>query len=292
MPTRTTLTAIATVLLAGLATASPAAAAQDARGITVSVSALSRVEAPKRLADETIERAVEAAEPRAVARALRRARARAGRLAEAADLTLTERVAVGYESTPFAFGPFRQENFCRERRARRGRERTIRCRVPAFTASFLTVTFATRETTDAPEPARTITSNGTGRADVDPSEKTSPAIRLAIVESGREADPAAIEDAKAEAAELARSAGIGVGPILSIADPGFAAFGPYGPYGGLGASDVLGPYGFGKFCARVRRFAIRRDPDTGVRRAVPLGRKKRCFVPREAVTTLRVTFAG
>lgn len=257
----------------------------DPRGLTMGGGGLARVTPPRRLSDETIRRTVAAARPTAVSRAVNEARRRAAGLARVAGLTLGDMVAVeAQQSQAERFGPFGEDRFCRRPRRPSARPR---CRVPKFAVALVTVTFATRETDAAPEPDRTVTADGEGRASVEPENRSSRSIRRAILEANAASDAPAFESAREQAATLARSAGFALGTILSIAQQGTGPFGE--PLFEIGA---FGPFGPGDFCGTIRRPIFRRDPQTGRRRVVRRVRERRCFFPRSVTTSLRVTFAS
>ena len=257
----------------------------DPRGITMSGTGLARVTPPGRLSDETIRRAVDEARPTAVSRAINESRDRATAVAQAAGLTLGDVVAVEDQVEGAALiGPFGGDRFCRRPRRRSARPR---CEVPKFVAALVSVTYSTLETDAAPLPERTIAATGSDDADVDPSRRTSRSIRRAILDADIDAIPGAVAAARQEAAALARSTGMLLGPIVSVAPPSTSPFGD--PFFEAG---IFGPFGVGEFCGTITRPVFRRDPQTGRRRVVRRVRQRRCFFPRSITTSLRVTFDG
>lgn len=246
----------------------------DPRGLTLTGIGLARVEAPARLSEQGIARAVASARPAAQSRAVRHARRRARALAATASLELGPLQAVA-DRLPDTerYGPAR---YCYRPRGRR-----LRCRVPAFATASLRVTFATGETSAAAASAQAVVASGTETATVDPRRQTSPSIRAALRRAQLVADPLALAVARGRAAGAARAAGVPLGPLLALAEEPAAAFSP---------DIVSGTFGPGRFCGIIRRVRFRRDPTTGRPRRVRGPRVRRCYVPGVS-SVLRVTFA-
>ena len=113
--------------------------------------------------------------------------------------------------------------------------------------------------------------NGIGEAKPDPENRKSDAsIRKAVDEANAKALPKAIDNARAHAAELAKAAGVTLGPLITIAD------GPNGGYPFYFQQN--GTFGNGHFCGKVRR--PRTVVRNGVRRRVAAkGTHRVCRVP-------------
>jgi hypothetical protein len=285
--------AAAVVVLVGLLAAAPAAVGNgatqqqgdgpDPRGITLSGAGFAPVEAPARPSEESVRRALEAARPVAISRALNHARRRAAGLAQAAGLTLGDVVAVRGDELAALYRAIGREDFCR--RSRSGRPS---CFLPRYAPALLTVTFATRETDAAPDPARSVTAAGEAVAPVEPDDADSSAsIRRALMVASIEGLGPALAQARSEAATAGRPAGIAPGQVLSIVEQS----GDFEVEADAGASIVFGPFGFGEFCGTVTRPVVRRDPDTGrrVRRRV---RRRVCHARSRLPVALRATFAA
>src|SRR4051812_5365636 len=137
--------------------------------------------------------------------------------------------------------------------------------------------------------AAEITALGVGRVDVHPSDRQSnDSIKTAVASARDRSVGFALGDARARAAKIAAEAGMPLGAITAVEEEPAAPPYFFGPFG-AGAQGTFGP---GRYCGHVTRviFAPRRPGDT--RRRVTGRRTVRsCRVPREATTTLSVTFA-
>lgn len=129
----------------------------------------------------------------------------------------------------------------------------------------------------------TVTATGTGQARVSPANRHSNASIAAAYDAARRAAIAgAITDAHRNALAYAKALGLTLGAPESISDASPNA--PYGP------GQFFGPFGPGQFCGTVRQPVFKR---VGNKRKLVRTRKvHRCFVPREAYTTLSVTYAA
>jgi uncharacterized protein YggE len=271
------VTVAALVVLAAPATASAQffpIAEEAGPGITISGTGLAHVEAPSRLTELSIQRAVESANTTASRRAMRDARRRAQGMAEAAGVELGAVTEVGLDDAFPQFGPPRTH--CR--RPRDGSRQ--RCRVPPFTASKATVTFSIAGGAEGSDGV-TVEAYGSAAIPVEPPDRHSNrSITQAVLEARRAAIPAAAAAARRNAGTAARSAGLELGGIVSLAEEQ-----PFYPY------DVtLGTFGPGRFCGVVRRPIVRRDPDTGRFRVVGRTRRRRCNVPRTVTLRLEAVY--
>jgi hypothetical protein len=134
----------------------------------------------------------------------------------------------------------------------------------------------------AQQPAVTLTANGVGQAKPEPKDRKSDAsIRQAVSDANAMALPRAMDSARAQAAELAKAAGVTLGPLVSIAD---------NPGNGYGFFIQNGTFGNGHYCGKVRntKWVMR----NGVRRrVVAKGTHRACRVPSEVYATVSLTFS-
>jgi len=138
----------------------------------------------------------------------------------------------------------------------------------------------------SPAPDRTVSAQGAASVTVvKPGDRTHEApIRAAVEAAEAKALPRAIADARSRAAELARLAGLTLGPIVAISD---APASPYGPF--IGFYSRFGP---DRFCGTVRTTVFRTDKATGRRRRVGTRSRHLCQIPPTVVATVTVTFAA
>lgn len=205
---------------------------------------------------------------RAASRAVGDARRRAEAIAGALGVSLGEVRAVELDT------PFEPRPRCRPD------QNPLRC--ASLEAVSADVTFAIAGSPTSDEGAREL--SGTGRAvgRVDGPLDNSPAIRKGLRQARLAATPDAANMARANAEAAASAAGIGLGPLFSVVEVG-------NPYG---YEPVLGAFGPGRFCARLRRVTVQRDPETGRRRLVRGKRRLRCLRVRSAQVTLEATYLG
>jgi hypothetical protein len=271
-----TTTMLALLLAPGVALGQFFPVGEDAQpGITITGVGLARVAEPPRLSERSIQRAVDAAHITAVDRALRDARRRAAAIAEAADVGVGE---VGDVELLDSSTQFRSATeHCR--RPRGGG--APRCRVPAFSLAASTVTFSIQGGATGSDDARQVAAYGTASVPVEPSNpRGNRSIRKAVFAARRAATPGAAVTARRNVQMAARSAGLTLGPIVSISEPGEPYF--YDP--------ALGSFAPGEFCGIVRRAIFRRDPETGQRRVVRRVPRRRCLFPRPYSLRLEVTY--
>jgi hypothetical protein len=135
---------------------------------------------------------------------------------------------------------------------------------------------------DDPPAVRTVVAQGVALTRVGTVRpKRQRAIARAVVEARLSGFPRAVAAARAEAAGLARAAGVELGPVIGVSradPPGYfyedgGTFGP-GRYCGTYSRAILGP----------------RGPD-GHRHVVRRVRRHSCRVPRDAVASVTVTVA-
>lgn len=202
----------------------------DPRGLTLSGNGLARIEPPRRMGEDAIERAVGAVMPIAERRAMRDARRRAVAVARVAGLTLG-RVGAVRTRVPDAelFGPHRHCHRAGDR------ARGLRCSVPPLATASIQVTFATDETSAVASTGRAIVASGSGSAPVRAQRRTSPAIRAALRRAQRVADPAALATALRNATGAARAAGLRRRALFSLAEE------PRQPFSQAILSGTFGP---------------------------------------------------
>jgi hypothetical protein len=238
-------------------------------GVTVSGGGLARVEAPKRLSDESIDLALDAARPVAVGRAVRDARRRA------ASIARSEGIAIGAVRK----AELRQLFFERGHHCRSARP--TRCEVPAFVGASATVTFEIVGGAEPDDDARTIDAYGSVFVPVEPSEPAQErSIRRALLSARDTATPAAAAKARSQVDAAASAAGSSVGTVVSIAEQ--ASYYP---------DASLGTFGARRYCrvVRHRRF-LGIDRETGrprIKRGPPT---RRCFFPRRLSVSIEATY--
>jgi hypothetical protein len=132
---------------------------------------------------------------------------------------------------------------------------------------------------------RTIVSVGAGQVTVAPQDRTSnDSIAAAVHDAYAAALPKAVSDARDDAAELAKAAGVSLGELLTISNAPIQAF--YGPFFG----PQLGTFGPGKFCGNVRRAIVHTD-QAGRRRVTGFRTRHTCRVPSSVTRQVTLTFA-
>ena len=207
------------------------------------------------------------ARDRTTARAMGDARRRAEAIAATLGVSLGE-LREAEVSTPF------------EPRPECGDRHTRRC--APLDAVTIETTFAIVGGPTDSEGAREIKGTGVGTARSEAARKTSPAIRHSLRAARLAATPRAADAARANAQSAATASGVPLGQLFSIVEPANI----------YGYEPLLGAFGPGQFCGFVRRFVIRRDPETGERRPVRRKRVRRCFTPPSASVRLEATYLG
>jgi hypothetical protein len=135
-------------------------------------------------------------------------------------------------------------------------------------------------------PARTVESQGVASVKVvAPKDRTHEApIRAAVEAAEAKALPRAVSDAREHAGDLAKIAGLTLGPIVSISD---AQTSPYGPFFGF-----YGTFGPDRFCGTIRTSVFKTDKKTGKRKRVGTRTRHTCRVPPTVTSTVTVTFSA
>jgi uncharacterized protein YggE len=131
---------------------------------------------------------------------------------------------------------------------------------------------------------QTITALGSAQAKVHAADRRNNAsIVKAVDRAYKRSVPAAIADARDDAARIAAASGLTLGAIESV-DENVSSSGYYGP------SPFFGAFGPNQYCATIsRRFHTR---DRAGRLHTHTRKQKVCHVPEFAFSTLAVTFAA
>jgi hypothetical protein len=213
----------------------------------------------------------------AVSRAVRDARRRASSIAAAIDVQLGDVDQVELQQ----ISQFGEPRPCREE----GSEKTSRCRPPGLEAAAATVTFAIVGGSDGTASERRVVAPGVAAAAVRPADplRNQP-IKRALLAARRTVTPLAAVVTRRNARIAARSAGLELGPVISIAEA------PPLYYGSIFYDAALGSFGPGRFCGFVKRPIVRRDPETGVPRVVRRVRQRRCVIQRPYTLRLRASY--
>jgi uncharacterized protein YggE len=168
------------------------------------------------------------------------------------------------------------------------RRRALPAALLAATSAALLVAPAATAQAPAPAPARTITAVAAGRVTV-PRDvaKNSAAIGKAVEAARDRAVRLAIANAREEAARIAASSGLTLGPIVSVVEPQPSPFFG-GPVGAAYGTD--GTFGPGRFCGQIRT-PIRRRTASGRLQTVGSRAHFGCRIPPEVSQTISATFA-
>jgi hypothetical protein len=153
---------------------------------------------------------------------------------------------------------------------------------PGIAGAAATVRFAIAGGAAGAEGLREVEAYGSASAPVRPADtERSRPIKRAVLAARRRATPEAAASARRNAVAAARSAGLALDGIVSIAE----APAPYYGYGSSFYDPALGSFGPGRFCGFYRRAVIRPDPETGVPRVVRRVPRRSCnFQVRYGVT--------
>jgi len=169
--------------------------------------------------------------------------------------------------------------------------RIARTRVGAAAMLGLSACAMSAGPASAQQPAtasapRTISVIGQAQIKPTPGDRMSDAsIRKSVADARRIVTPQALGDGRRRATELARLAGLPLGPLISIAETPPSPFGFSGPYG------EGGTFGNGRYCGIVRRSVFRRDAQ-GRRRRVGSRQRRMCRVPSFVSANLTMVFAS
>ena len=157
------------------------------------------------------------------------------------------------------------------------------CLIASLAIGLLSASSAQAQT---PAPERTVAAQGVASVKVvAPEDRTHEGpIRAAVEAAEAKALPRAIAEARENASELARLAGLGLGPIVSISD---AQSSPYGPFFGF-----YGTFGPDRYCGTVRTAVFRTDKKTGKRKRVGTRSRHTCRVRPTVTKSVTVTFAA
>jgi Protein of unknown function (DUF541) len=156
----------------------------------------------------------------------------------------------------------------------------------AFVAGCLAAVAGAQAPAPAAAPQRTLVAVGTGTVKVTPKDRNDNASIAAAVDAAEaKALPAALTDAREQAAELAKAAGVTLGAVVSLSNApttGGGFFGPYYPVGGT--------FGPGKYCGTIRTRSSRIGKD-GKRHFGKLRSRRVCRVPASVQRSVQLTFA-
>jgi Protein of unknown function (DUF541) len=157
-----------------------------------------------------------------------------------------------------------------------------RCLVAVLTIAVVPVSAARAQ---QPAPERSVAAQGVASVKViAPKDRKHEApIRAAVEAAEAKALPRSIADAREKATELARLAGLTLGPIISISD---APTSIYGPFFGF-----YGTFGPDRFCGTIRTSVFKRNK-AGKRVRVGTRTRHTCRVPPTVTSTVTVTFAA
>jgi Protein of unknown function (DUF541) len=156
------------------------------------------------------------------------------------------------------------------------------CVVLAVTSAVVPVSAARAQ---QPAPEGSVAAQGVASVKVvAPKDRQHEApIRAAVEAAEAKALPRAIAAAREKATELAKLAGLTLGPVISISD---APSSVYGPFFGF-----YGTFGPDRFCGTIRTPVFKRNK---AGRRVRTGTRTRhtCRVPATVTSTVTVTFAA
>ncbi len=136
----------------------------------------------------------------------------------------------------------------------------------------------------APVPAATVEAYGTGSVKPVPKdEKSNTSIAASVQVAQDKALPRAVADARTQAQELARAAGLTLGALTSVSNDSQPSpfFTPYGQEG------TFGP---GRYCGTVR--TPRYKTVNGKRVRVGTRTRRSCRVPTTVTRTVKLTYAA
>ena len=141
----------------------------------------------------------------------------------------------------------------------------------------------------APAPQRTLFAAGVGTVPVTPEDKNSnDSIKAAVADASAKALPAAIQDARTQAGQLAAAAGVTLGPLVSVSNEALPALGGNVFYGPI--YPATGSFGPGKYCGTVRSRSVRIGKD-GKRHYGKVKARRTCRVPPVVQRAVALTFA-
>lgn len=140
----------------------------------------------------------------------------------------------------------------------------------------------------APAPPRTLVAAGVGTIKVTPKDpKDNDSIKAAIAAATAKALPAAIQDARTQAGQLAAAAGVTLGPLVSVSNEAQPSLGGvyYGPI-----YPTTGSFGPGKYCGTVKTRSVKIGKD-GKRHYGKAKAHRVCRVPSVVQRAVALTFA-
>lgn len=158
--------------------------------------------------------------------------------------------------------------------------------IVAFLAGILAAVANAQE--PAPAPQRTLVAAGVGTIKVTPKDaKSNDSIKAAIADATAKALPAAIQDARTQAGQLAAAAGVTLGPLVSVSNEAQPSFGGvyYGPI-----YPATGSFGPGQYCGTVRTRSVHVDKNGKRHYGKPKAHRV-CRVPPVVQRAVALTFA-
>ncbi len=133
----------------------------------------------------------------------------------------------------------------------------------------------------------TVTATGTGLVRVVPlGRRSNSSIAAAVAKATQAAVPAAIAQAHQNALRYAKAAGLTLGAIVSVSDAQSGGGGFYGP------GPFFGPFGPNQYCRVIPAHVVHRFGPSRKVRVVKVKRRRSCFVPPFASSTLSVTYSA
>lgn len=156
----------------------------------------------------------------------------------------------------------------------------------AFFAGVLAAVANAQQAASAPQ--RTLVAAGVGTIKVTPKDaKDNDSIKAAVADATAKALPAAIQDARTQAGQLAAAAGVTLGPLVSVSNEAQPALGGvyYGPI-----YPATGSFGPGRFCGTVKTRSVHVDKN-GKRHYGKAKARRVCRVPSVVQRAVALTFA-
>jgi uncharacterized protein YggE len=161
--------------------------------------------------------------------------------------------------------------------------------VVALVAFFAGVLAAVANAQDVvPAAQRTLVAAGVGTIKVTPKDaKDNDSIKAAVADATAKALPAAIQDARTQAGQLAAAAGVTLGPLVSVSNQAQPSYGGifYGPI-----YPATGSFGPGKYCGTVKSRSVRVGKDGKRHYGKPKAHRV-CRVPSVVQRAVALTFA-
>jgi len=157
-----------------------------------------------------------------------------------------------------------------------------RCLMAALAIAVVPVSAAHAQ---QPAPERSVAAQGAASVKVvAPKDRQHEGpIRAAVEAAEAKALPRAVADARAKATELAKLAGLTLGPVISISDSPTSIYGPF--------FGFYGTFGPDRFCGTIRTPVFKRNK-AGKRVRAGTRTRHVCRVPPTVTSTVTVTFSA